>query len=489
MLHMKYSGAGGNINTKKIFVGELLLYFEVSGHVTDVVIMYSHRNQRPRRFGFITFDSEDVVDRILHIIFHEMNGKLVEVKRALPEKGDGGRSMDGGNYQCYGASSYMFSLHLERKLIPNSDFDDCERERELNPVESSSDVTPVVVERALLSEEQPNSSSSENLNAGRSSEAGGNIKTKQIFVGGLPHTLTKGVLKQYFEAYGCVTKVEIKYDRNPRIRRGFGFIFFDSEDVVDRVLHKRFHKLNGKFVEVKRALPKVAYGGNYEGCGSSSADTSTYEGRMDSSRYMQPQTTGGGFSAYGSSGYGYGVINSGVGYGGYCVSGYGSSNAGYGGLAVAYGNSNALNASYVSGPPGVLRIIWSNQIPSNFGQSPIGASGYWSLCICWLWWKAGLILILVAMVPLEGMLVVPQMAILVLVGQVMVTVMLMEMKGIKMQSGCRIMYTPLGVMGLLRQVDLRFWDSRMTADLWTSWLASILLICSSYIMSSSSEKL
>ncbi|KAF8392146.1 hypothetical protein HHK36_022488 [Tetracentron sinense] len=288
------------------------------------------------------------------------------------------------------------------------------------------DYGEVVVERALLSEEQPNSSSSENLNAGRSSEAGGNIKTKQIFVGGLPHTLTKGVLKQYFEAYGCVTKVEIKYDRNPRIRRGFGFIFFDSEDVVDRVLHKRFHKLNGKFVEVKRALPKVAYGGNYEGCGSSSADTSTYEGRMDSSRYMQPQTTGGGFSAYGSSGYRYGVTNSSVGYGGYGVSGYGSFSAGYGGPAVAYRNSNALNASYVSDPPDVPRIISSNQIPSNFGQSPIGASDYWSQGSGYVGYGGSGGSYMVAMVLLEGMLVVPQMAILVLVGQVMATVMLME---------------------------------------------------------------
>ena len=48
--------------------------------------MYDHNTQRPRGFGFITYDSEDAVDKALHKSFHELNGKMVEVKRAVPKE-------------------------------------------------------------------------------------------------------------------------------------------------------------------------------------------------------------------------------------------------------------------------------------------------------------------------------------------------------------------------------------------------------------------
>ncbi|KAG6480570.1 hypothetical protein ZIOFF_057154 [Zingiber officinale] len=60
--------------TKKIFVGGLpsalmesdfKKYFDQFGIITDAVVMYDHNIQRPRGFGFITFDSEDAVDRAL----------------------------------------------------------------------------------------------------------------------------------------------------------------------------------------------------------------------------------------------------------------------------------------------------------------------------------------------------------------------------------------------------------------------------------------
>ncbi|KAK9135604.1 hypothetical protein Syun_014934 [Stephania yunnanensis] len=61
--------------TKKIFVGglastqngesEFKRYFDRFGTITDVVVMYDHNNQRPRGFGFITYDSEDAVEKVL----------------------------------------------------------------------------------------------------------------------------------------------------------------------------------------------------------------------------------------------------------------------------------------------------------------------------------------------------------------------------------------------------------------------------------------
>ncbi|KAM6565074.1 hypothetical protein CsatB_025072 [Cannabis sativa] len=263
----------------------------------------------------------------------------------------------------------------------------------------------VDAKRALSREEQT-SSKSGNFSSNRSSGGGGNFKTKKIFVGGLPSTLTEDGFRQFFETFGHVTDVVIMYDQNTQRPRGFGFITFDTEDAVDRVLFKNFHEINGKQVEVKRALPKDANpggggrGGGYQGY--SGGATNTFDSRMDGNRYMQPQTAAGGFPPFsGYGGYGYGAANGAVGYGGYGaygVGGYGGSATGFGGPAGSYGNPNAPNAGYLSGGPGAMKNNWASQTPTGYGasgygtapwaapgggaasaprgQSPSGASGY-----------------------------------------------------------------------------------------------------------------
>ncbi|KAK2996832.1 hypothetical protein RJ639_028143, partial [Escallonia herrerae] len=256
----------------------------------------------------------------------------------------------------------------------------------------------VEAKRALSREEQQVSKAG-NPNAGRNFGGAGNVRTKKIFVGGLPPTLTEDEFRQYFETYGQVTDVVVMYDQQTNRPRGFGFISFDTEDAVDRVLHKTFHDLNGKQVEVKRALPKDANpggggrsmgggaggggSGNYGSFGSSGGSSGSYEGRADANRYMQSQNTGGGFPPYGSSGYstpgyGYGPASNGLGYGSY--GSYGGANPAYGGPGgAAYGNPNVPNAGYGSGPPGAARSSWSNQASSGYsaagyGNAPWGAS-------------------------------------------------------------------------------------------------------------------
>lgn len=81
-------------------------------------------------------------------------------------------------------------------------------------------------------------------------------RTRKIFVGGLASTVTESDFKKYFDQFGMITDVVVMYDHNTQRPRGFGFITYDSEEAVDRVLHKTFHELNGKMVEVKRAVPK-----------------------------------------------------------------------------------------------------------------------------------------------------------------------------------------------------------------------------------------
>ncbi|GMP65149.1 hypothetical protein CsSME_00026085 [Camellia sinensis var. sinensis] len=80
--------------------------------IIDVVVMYDHSTQRPRGFGFITYDSEDAVDRVLHKTFHELNTKMVEVKRAVPKElspGPNRSPLIGYNYGFCRANSFVNS--------------------------------------------------------------------------------------------------------------------------------------------------------------------------------------------------------------------------------------------------------------------------------------------------------------------------------------------------------------------------------------------
>ncbi|OAY41113.1 heterogeneous nuclear ribonucleoprotein 1 [Manihot esculenta] len=96
-----------------------------------------------------------------------------------------------------------------------------------------------------------------NRNSGSSIHGSpGPARTKKIFVGGLASTVTETDFKKYFDHFGIITDVVVMYDHNTQRPRGFGFITYDSEEAVDKVLQKTFHELNGKMVEVKRAVPK-----------------------------------------------------------------------------------------------------------------------------------------------------------------------------------------------------------------------------------------
>ncbi|KAI3930421.1 hypothetical protein MKW92_014129 [Papaver armeniacum] len=93
----------------------------------------------------------------------------------------------------------------------------------------------------------------------------GQFRTKQIFVGGLSPNLTREEFKAYFEKFGKTTDVVIVYDFVTHIPRGFGFITFDSEEAVENVMQKRFHELNDRVVEVKKAVPKDVSNNDHNG--------------------------------------------------------------------------------------------------------------------------------------------------------------------------------------------------------------------------------
>ncbi|KAA8531536.1 hypothetical protein F0562_006245 [Nyssa sinensis] len=191
----------------KLFVGgisqittaeKLIEHFSKYGEVKESQIMKDRNTGNGRGFGFVKFTDPAVVLEVLQVQ-HNILGRTVEVKPAIP------KSEKQQNQHC----------------------PECHRRQRQQNNRNKSD---------------------ENFNI--------QLKTKKIFVGGLPPNLTEEEFKSYFESFGTITDVIVMYDKGKTRPRGFGFITFDSEEAVDNVLQKNFYELSNKTVEVKRAEPK-----------------------------------------------------------------------------------------------------------------------------------------------------------------------------------------------------------------------------------------
>ncbi|XP_030968918.1 heterogeneous nuclear ribonucleoprotein 1-like [Quercus lobata] len=85
-IHSEEHSNGTSTSNKKIFVGGLPLneedfknYFGSFGTIIDAVVIHDKETHRPRGFGFVTFDSEDVVNNLLQKSLYELKNKLVEI--------------------------------------------------------------------------------------------------------------------------------------------------------------------------------------------------------------------------------------------------------------------------------------------------------------------------------------------------------------------------------------------------------------------------
>ncbi|KAI5055026.1 hypothetical protein GOP47_0030171 [Adiantum capillus-veneris] len=262
----------------------------------------------------------------------------------------------------------------------------------------------VEAKKAVPRDDQQSASRISNGSAG--SPAPSNpARTKKIFVGGLASTVTENDFKKYFGQFGTITDVVVMYDHGTQRPRGFGFITYDSEESVDKVLQKTFHELNEKMVEVKRAVPKELSTGptrsNGIGLGAGAGSrgspyTSSYAQAFTpspimsyatqiDSRYGSSPSNRGLYSPYGAIGHTSSRIHNGSLNGVYGSSVYGG-NASYGGgsygsgihggsyFGAGYGsatNSGSFNNAYNSSPG---RNPWGSGGPSYDSLS--GSAGF-----------------------------------------------------------------------------------------------------------------
>merc|ERR1719215_2074462 len=169
--------------------------------------------------------------------------------------------------------------------------------------------------------------------------------TDKVFLGGLSPTTTDEMLSSYFGRYGNLVDVVVMKDKLSQKSRGFGFVRYDSPDPVEQVMvDYEAHQIDGKWIEVKKAVPQEQMGVTRGGI--------AVRGPMGKGGYggfgggMGKGGYGGGKSYCGGGGGGYGAMASfGGGYGG------GNPYAGKGGGYGAYPQGGA----YVGGGKGAFR--------------------------------------------------------------------------------------------------------------------------------------
>lgn len=79
---------------------------------------------------------------------------------------------------------------------------------------------------------------------------------RKLFIGGLDFRTNDASLKEFYEQWGEIVDVVVMKDPQTKRSRGFGFITYSRAHMVDDAQKNRPHKIDGRVVEPKRAVPR-----------------------------------------------------------------------------------------------------------------------------------------------------------------------------------------------------------------------------------------
>ncbi|KAK1275226.1 Heterogeneous nuclear ribonucleoprotein 1 [Acorus gramineus] len=194
----------------KIYIGKLPSeveeeslkeHFKVFGEVLEITIVKDGSTGRPRGFGFVKFSDSDSVRKALYEENHLIYGEKIVVKRTIPR-----------NQEQY-RNHRQHNNHMEEPL-----------------------------NEEVMDGVQPN----------------------KIFVGGLPKAITVQEFHEFFVQFGPIKDSVVMHDKVTGRPRGFGFVTFVSAEVVENIVQTRLLNLNGKTVEIMRAIRKVEVNNNQQ---------------------------------------------------------------------------------------------------------------------------------------------------------------------------------------------------------------------------------
>ena len=338
--HIGESGAGRpdrgsekkqEVHPGKMFVGgipweateqDLVACFTPFGELLSASIVKDKMTGRSRGFGFVTYTLPASLDAVFapdKVKTHEIRGRVVDVRRAVPWGQEGSTG--------------------ERKTFRDA------------PQNNAAGNNPW----------KRNGAGSGGAQAGNSEDW-----KRKVFVGGIPNEVDKDAMFQYFAQFGTVVDARLMFDRVTGRSRGFGFVTFEKPETVDSVLVQR-HIIGDRAVELKRAVPKGEQQRMSVGMGPRGEYARDPRGGMASGGAMQDRATGSGSGGYGDArahqgGTQRGDRNS-------SASSYGS----------AYGSAYGSVYSGARGDRSGDRNRWATDVPSNDyhrGGHVAGRDGY-----------------------------------------------------------------------------------------------------------------
>lgn len=80
---------------------------------------------------------------------------------------------------------------------------------------------------------------------------------KNLYVGGLPYSVTDEQLQELFEAHGAVESARVITDRYTGQSRGFGFVEMDAEEGAQQAIEAlNGSNMGGRTITVNEARPR-----------------------------------------------------------------------------------------------------------------------------------------------------------------------------------------------------------------------------------------
>eukprot|EP00090_Calanus_glacialis_P013056 TRINITY_DN21669_c0_g1_i2.p1 TRINITY_DN21669_c0_g1~~TRINITY_DN21669_c0_g1_i2.p1 ORF type:complete len:1156 (-),score=367.81 TRINITY_DN21669_c0_g1_i2:274-3741(-) len=295
----KHTGGHSGLSDE-IEDGDLSNYFSQYGVVTKVDQLRWKDSGKKRGYGYIEFDDEDTVDKVCLIGIHEVLGVRLEVKKAVEKHSlqksstPGVKEFDNTGAKRSRKEQVDPESKVMRKLfIGNLNLNTTEEKlKEYFEQFGSTELVqlPLHVDSgkargfAFITFEK--AASVDATQAARPHKLDGSFidttratpkqdlgnpeaeaKVKKIFIGGakdervsghsgLTDDISDGDLEDYFGQFGIVTKVEQKIWEDSGKKRGYGYIDFDDEDSVDKIVLLGVHIVKGVRLEAKKGLNK-----------------------------------------------------------------------------------------------------------------------------------------------------------------------------------------------------------------------------------------
>uniref|UniRef100_F1KVS3 Heterogeneous nuclear ribonucleoprotein A1 n=1 Tax=Ascaris suum TaxID=6253 RepID=F1KVS3_ASCSU len=81
---------------------------------------------------------------------------------------------------------------------------------------------------------------------------------RKMFIGGLSSATTDESLKEFYSKWGELIDCIVMKDPTTKRSRGFGFVSYTKQSMVDEAMANRPHIVDGKTVDPKRAVPRDA---------------------------------------------------------------------------------------------------------------------------------------------------------------------------------------------------------------------------------------